>query len=109
MNFMETNDTDSQALLGNLIAYLAAPTPIAPSSPPPVVNSAPTLSTGAMVLLACVLTALAGWNLRRPGQGMPRVSTGPDGIAAPVDAQVNSLADANAADTARDPGTSRSA
>lgn len=54
VNFMQTGaDANSQALLANMIAYLAAPTPV--TLFPPV----PAMSTIALALLACLLVAIS--------------------------------------------------
>jgi hypothetical protein len=61
VNFLQAGaDANSQALTNNLIAYLAAPSPVAPA-PAPVAT--PTLSEWTMILLACGLIFVAGRRL----------------------------------------------
>ncbi|HEX7678755.1 MAG TPA: hypothetical protein VF713_11570 [Thermoanaerobaculia bacterium] len=54
VNFMQAGaDANSQALLANMIAYLAAPTPVS------LFPAVPAMSTIALVLLACLLVAIS--------------------------------------------------
>lgn len=54
VNFMQAGaDADSQALLGNMIAYLAAPSQVT------LLPAVPALSTVALALLACLLVAIS--------------------------------------------------
>jgi hypothetical protein len=73
VNFLLTGaDATSQALSNNLVAYLAAPSPV-PAAPGPVAT--PTLSEWAMILLACGLMLVAYRRL------LPRQQTSPDASA----------------------------
>ena len=72
VNFMGSSaDANSQQLLGNLIAYLAAPVVVPPFNPPSsnTATSVPTLSTWAFLVLAVGLVYIASRRLGGKQQG----------------------------------------
>jgi hypothetical protein len=69
VNFLGTGaDANSQQLIRNLIAYLAAPVVVPPINPPSTISSVPALSTWAFGVLAACLAFVAYWKLGKAQQ-----------------------------------------